>query len=404
MRISYLIRKALHLQVHRVVRVREVAGGKIEAYLERIRGRRLECGKCGKKARYRDRRPMRRWRDLFLLKQPLVIVYAPCRVCCESCGIHVEKVPWAAPRARVTKALAHEIAVWTRRLSWKDAAELFRVNWKTVMAVVKGVVEWGLKHRKLKAVHEMGMDEVSRKKGHKYLTLFWDLKRKVLLWIGEERTEATVEGFFKWWGKRRARSLRAVCLDMWRPYVKVVKAKATQAVLVFDRFHVVRHLNEAIDEIRRKVMAQEKAPWVALLKGTKYLWITNPWNLRQDKRLQLQALLKLNLPLVKAYILKEAFRRLWEYTYRGAAAKWLAGWLRSVKRTKLEPLKKFAAMVEKHWDGILAWVDLGINNGVVEGMNNKIGLVKRRAFGLRKPENQKLAIYHCCANLPLPPV
>jgi len=272
------------------------------------------------------------------------------------------------------------------------------------MAVVKGVVEWGLKHRKLKAVHEMGMDEVSRKKGHKYLTLFWDLKRKVLLWIGEERTEATVEGFFKWWGKRRARSLRAVCLDMWRPYVKVVKAKATQAVLVFDRFHVVRHLNEAIDEIRRKVMAQEKAPWVALLKGTKYLWITNPWNLRQDKRLQLQALLKLNLPLVKAYILKEAFRRLWEYTYRGAAAKWLAGWLRSVKRTKLEPLKKFAAMVEKHWDGILAWVDLGINNGVVEGMNNKIGLVKRRAFGLRKPENQKLAIYHCCANLPLPPV
>lgn len=403
MRMEILIRKALKLQVHRVVRVRIVSGGVLEARLDWIRRRWLCCGNCGKKARYRDRRPSRRWRDLFVLRQPLVLTYRPCRVSCHTCGVRVEALPWALPRARVTRALAHEVAVWTRRLSWKDASDLFQLNWKTVVAIVKDAVEWGLAHRKLRPVHVMGMDEVSRKKGHKYLTLLWDLKRKVLLWIGEDRTEATVEAFFEWFGKRRARTLKAVCLDMWKPYMAVVRARASQAALVFDRFHLVRHLNEAIDKIRREIMAKENGPWAPYLRRTRYLWITNPWNLRQDKRLQLQTLLKLNMPLTRAYVLKEAFHKFWEYRYRAAAEKWLDLWVKAVRATRLKPLKKFAAMVESHREGILAWVDLPISNGLVEGMNNKIGLVKRRCYGLRKPEYQKLAIYHCCANLPLPP-
>lgn len=403
MRMTSLIRKTLKLQVHRVVRVSRKPQGGLEACLERIRGRKLTCQGCGAKAPYRDRRPSRRFRDLFVLAEPLVLIYAPCRVSCSQCGVRTELLPWAEPRARVTRRLAHQVALWTRRLSWKDAADLFQINWKTVVAIVKRTVAWGLEHRKLRPVHVMGLDEVSRKKGHKYLTLFWDLKRKVLLWIGEDRTETTVETFFTWFGKRRARTLKAVCLDMWKPYLKVLRLRATQAVCVFDRFHLVRHLNEAIDKIRRDVMAQASGPWVSRIKRTRYLWITNPWNLRQDKRLQLQALLKLNMPLARAYILKEAFHKLWEYQYKGAAEKWLELWLDAVHRTRLTPLKRFADLVERHRQGILAWTELPISNGLVEGMNNKIALVKRRAFGLRRPEFQKLAIYHCCANLPLPP-
>ncbi|MEK7777656.1 MAG: ISL3 family transposase [Chloroflexota bacterium] len=403
MRMGILIRKTLKLQVHRVVGVRQGAKGVLEARLDRIRGRLLFCGNCGKKAKYRDRRPARRWRDLFVLTQPLVLVYRPCRVSCHTCGVRVEALGWALPRARVTLGLAHEVALWSRRLSWKDASDLFRINWKTVVAIVRHAVEWGLEHRVLKTVHEMGMDEVSRKKGHKYLTLFWDLRRKVLLWIGEDRTEATVEAFFEWFGKRRAKSLRAVCLDMWKPYLNVVRAKASQAVCVFDRFHLVRHLNEAVDKVRREIMAKANSPWGSRLKNTRYLWITNPWNLKQEKRLQLRALMNLNMPLARAYILKEAFHKFWDYTYKKAAENWLDLWTGAVFATRLKPLHKIARMVENHRQGILAWVDLRISNGVVEGMNNKIGLVKRRCYGLRKPEYQKLAIYHCCANLPLPP-
>jgi transposase len=303
----------------------------------------------------------------------------------------------------VTLGLAHEVAVWSRRLSWKDASDLFRINWKTVVGIVRHAVEWGLEHRVLRPVHVMGMDEVSRKKGHKYLTLFWDLKRKVLLWIGEDRTEATVEAFFEWFGKRRARTRRGVCLDMWKPYLAVVRARAAQAVCVFDRFHLVRHLNEAVDKVRREIMAKAGSPWASRLRKTRYLWITRPWNLRQEKRLQLKALLKLNMPLSRAYILASAFHQFWEYTYKASAEKWLDLWINGVMATRLKPLHKFARMVEDHKQGILAWIDLRISNGVVEGMNNKIGLVKRRCYGLRKPEYQKLAIYHCCANLPLPP-
>lgn len=404
MRIKVLIRNAFKLQVHKVERVCKGTSGVLEIHLERNRRRYLFCGNCGQKAPYRDRRKERRWHDLYALDQPMVVVYAPCRVSCRSCGVRVEAMPWAFDRARVTRRLANQVAIWTRKLCWKDAAELFRINWKSVVTIVQYAVNWGLKHRKLKPVHYMGQDEVCSKKGHKYLTTFWDLKRKVLLWVGEDRTEATVKAFFTWFGKRRARTLKAVCMDMWKPYMNVVREMAPKAVLVFDRFHLVAHLNEAVDTVRRQIMAKAQGTWADLIRGTRYLWITHSWNLQPGQKLQLRGLLKLNTPLVKAYVLKEAFHKFWNYIYKGSAKKWLKNWCRMAMYSRLEPLKKFARMVRSHEKGILAWVDIGISNGTVEGMNNKIGLVKRRAFGFRKTEYLKLAIYHCCANLPLPPV
>lgn len=401
MRLSQLLRVHLRLQVHCVVRVRQRRGGTIEVHLRRIGHRLLRCGRCGRKARFRSLMDARRWQDLPLLGHRLVIVYAPSRVACPKCGVRVERLPWATPWARVTRPLARVVARLTRKLCWKDVAEEHGLNRKTVVGVVRWAVAYGLKRRKLKRVRVLGVDEVSRRKGQKYFSLFYDLKREILLWIGEDRTEATTRAFFDWFG-RRARSLRAVCLDMWAPYVSVIRERAPKAVLVFDRFHLIKHLNEAVDEVRRVMVRTLSGEARKTIKGSRYLWLTNPWNLRPEQQVRLRELVRQHLPITKAYLLKEAFRRFWAYRERGWAQRFLRSWFWMATHSRLAPMRDFAWLLRRHEAGLLAWIDLRISNGAVEGMNNKIKLVAKRAYGFRTSSHFKLAIYHCCAGLPLP--
>jgi len=377
-------------------------GGVLEARVKRIGQRRLKCGRCGRKAAVRNQMRERRWQDLRVLTHPLVIVYAPSRVICPRCGVRVERLPWATPWARVTRPLGRLVALLARKLCWKDVAEHFGLNWKTVVGVVRWAVEEGLKRRQLKPVQVLGVDEVSRRKGHRYLSVFYDLKRKVLLWVGEDRTEATTHAFFDWLGWRRARGLRAVCLDMWAPYANVIRERAARAVLVFDRFHLVKHLNEAVDEVRRAMVRTLTGAARQDIKGTRYLWLKNPWNLKEAERPRLAALLRQNLPIVKAYLLKETFRDFWSHHVREEARKFLTHWFWMATHSRLQPLRDFAWLVRRHEDGLLAWIDLRISNGALEGMNNKIKAVAKRAYGFRTTAHFKLAIYHCCADLPLP--
>ena len=401
MRLTQLLRVHLRLQAHRVTCVRQRRGGALEVHVRRIGRRWLRCGRCGRKGPVRCQCDERRWRDVPLLGHPLVIVYAPSRVICPKCGVKRERLPWAIPRARVTRPLARAVARLTRKLSWTDVAEEFGLDWKTVVAVVRWAVAWGLQRRRLKRVRVLGVDEVSRRKGQKYFSLFYDLKREVLLWIGEDRTEATTRAFFDWFG-RRARSLRAVCLDMWAPYVSVIRERAAKAVLVFDRFHLIKHLNEAVDEVRRAMVRELKGEARSEMKGTRYLWLTNPWNLRPEARGRLRELVRQHLPITKAYLLKEAFRRFWSYRERGWAQRFLRSWFWMATHSRLTPIRDFAWLVRRHEEGLLAWINLRISNGAVEGMNNKIKLVAKRAYGFRTSTHFKLAIYHCCADLPLP--
>jgi transposase len=313
----------------------------------------------------------------------------------------VERVPWAPARSRVTRALARAVAVWARRLNWTDTAELFGVNWKAVVKIVRRAVAFGLRRRRLEPVTVLGVDEVSRAKGHKYFTLFYDLKRSLLLWVGEDRTEETAKAFFDWFGDG-VKHVTAACLDMWVPYVAAFKERAAKAVLVFDRFHLVRHLNAAVDEVRRAMVRELKGEARTEMKGTRYLWLKNPWNLKVAERPRLAALLQQHLPIVKAYLLKESFRDFWSHGVREEARKFLKHWFWMATHSRLSPLREFAWRLRRHEEGILAWIDLRISNGAVEGMNTKIQTVSRRAFGFRTSSHFKLAIYHCCADLPLP--
>jgi transposase len=401
MRVETCIRKGLGLKAHRVREVREESG-RLVAEIEWIEGRRLICGGCSRQAkRVHSARPQREWRDLRIRDQDLVLRYAPRRVRCRDCGVRVEQIPWADRWQRITKGLSRALAELSRKLSWKETAGHFGVDWKTVASAVQRSVGWGLKHRPWRPLHWIGIDEVSRSKGQRYLTLVYDLERGRLVWIGENRDTATMEAFFRWLGPRRSRSIKVVCCDMWSIYIEAVRKTLPGAALLFDRFHVVAHLNRAVDDVRRETWRQLPEEEKREFKQTRWLWLKNPWNLQPEEQQRLSALCRKNQPIVRAYYLKEAFQCFWEYRSEGWAARYLKHWLRWASHSRLTPFCRFARMIRAHLDGILAWTKLWISNGALEGMNNKIKVVSHRAYGYRTTATYITAIWHGCGDLPL---
>jgi transposase len=402
-RVETFIRKQLGLKAHTVTKVEETEEFMI-IHIDRLGDRLLRCGLCRQRCReVHSVGKQREWRDLSMRKLPMKLRYRPRRVRCPRCGVRVEDFPWAEPWARVTTTLANAVARLARELSWQGTARQYELNWKSVATIVKRAVQYGLKNRARPAVHVIGIDEVSRRKGQVYLTVVYDLARRVLLWVGEDRTEEAVAKFFtEEMGPRRCQTLRVVCMDMWAAYANLVRQHARNAQILFDRFHIVKHLNEAVEEVRRSEMRRltnkEKVPF----KRSRWLLLKNPWNLNADQKERLSTLVRWNTPIVRGYYLKEAFQLFWEYKQLARAEALLEKWMSSAMRSRLEPFKKFVRMLRSHLDGILPWTQLRVSNGAVEGMNNKIKSISHRSFGFRSAKNFIAAIYHCCARLPLP--
>lgn len=403
MLVETFLRRQLRLKAHTVKRVEETEKFMV-VHIDRLRGRLLRCGVCRQRCRkVHSVRKLREWRDLSMRKLPLKLRYRPRRVDCPRCGVRVEDFPWAEPWARVTTALSNAVAVLARELSWQGTARQYALNWKSVATIVKRAVDYGRRHRKRPPVHVIGIDEVSRRKGQVYLTVVYDLERRVLLWVGDDRTEEAVRPFFtEELGARRCRTLQVVCMDMWAAYAKLVREHAPNAQILFDRFHIVKHLNEAVDAVRRELWRQLTAKERTPFKGTRWLLLKNPWNLTDHQKDRLSTLVRWNSPLVRAWYLKEAFQLFWFYKQPARASAHLTKWIRSAMRSKLEAFKKFAQMLRGHLDGILSWTKVRVSNGAVEGMNNKIKSISHRSFGFRTAANFIAAIYHCCARLPLP--
>jgi len=401
--IETFIRKQLHLKAHTVTKVEETDEYML-VHIDRLGKRLLRCGVCRQRClEVHDIRPEREWRDLSRRKLPLKLRYRPRRVECPRCGVRVEDFPWAEPWARVTTALSHAVAVLARELSWKGTAREYGLNWKSVATIVKRAVQYGLEHRKRPPVHAIGIDEVSRRKGQVYLTVVYDLERRVLLWVGEDRTEEAVRPFFtQEMGKRRCQTLPLVCMDMWAAYAKLVRDYAVHAQILFDRFHIVKHLNEAVDAARRDLWRQLTTQERVSFKGTRWLLLKNPWNLSSGQKERLSTLVRWNSPLVRAWYLKESFQLFWTYRQPWRAQQHLLKWMNSAMRSRLEPFQRFVGLLRSHLDGVLAWTKTRLSNGAVEGMNNKIKSISHRSFGFRTAENFIAAIYHCCARLPLP--
>ena len=400
--VQTLIRKLLRLKAHTVTQV-EVAETAITVTIDRLGSRLLSCGLCGLRCRkVHSRQAERTWHDLSMRNHKMILRYRPRRVNCPRCGVRVERFPWAAAWSRLTRPLLRVVAELARQLSGLQVARHFQLNWKTVARAIRQAVAYGLRHRKRRPLHVLGVDEVSRRKGHHYLTVVYDLERRVLLWVGQDRTTETLASFFRELGPRRCRTVHTVCMDMWAAYTRAVREHLPQAQILFDRFHLVQHLNRALDEVRRSEVRRLTGRHKVALKHTRFLLLKNPWNLSPEQKERLSTLVRWNLPVVRAYYLKEAFQMFWDYQQPARAEQHLRRWMYSAMRSRLEPFKEFVRLVRTHLDGILAWTRLRVSNGAVEGMNNKIKLVSHRSFGFRQPDNFIAAIYHTCAQLPLP--
>jgi transposase len=311
-------------------------------------------------------------------------------------------MPWAAGKKRLTKPFAVTIASWAKLMPWLQVARLFGCSWCTVAAAVAFVVAFGLARRDLNDITHIGIDEISRQKGHVYLTNVYDLKTGTLIWSGEGRTRDTLGAFFEFFGAERTAKLQGICCDMWPSYIETIKAKAPQATLVFDKFHIVRQLTEAVDKVRRQEVSDKKAEHREVLAGTRYIWLKNPWNLTDKQKATLDFLETLNLNIHRAYLLKESFRDFWQSASREKAAKFMEHWFSLAMESKIKPIQDFALLLKRHEDNILSYFDMPISNGAVEGLNNKAKVISHRAYGFRSAKNYILNLYHCMGDLPMP--
>lgn len=366
-----------------------------------------ECGSCGVKASGYDTLGERLFDYLPILGILVYFAYARRRVNCVKCGIKAEKMPWAEGKSQLTLTLSWYLADWAKLLSWKQVASRFRVSWDSVCKSVEMAVEWGLEHRSLENIKSLGVDEVAHAKGHKYLTLVYQIDKGMrrLIWIGEDRTEKTFQGFFDWFGVKRSAAIEAICSDMWKAYLKVIKQRAPQALHVLDRFHIVQHLNKAIDKVRSDEQRQmQRDGYEPILFKSRWNLLKKSENLTEDQSISLKEILKYNLRTVRAYLLKEDFQQFWNYSSSAWAEKFLNKWCTRAMRSQLQPMKKVAKMLRRHKPLLMNWFAAKgeLSSGVVEGLNNKVKLTTRKSYGFRSPEMQKIALYHALGKLPTP--
>lgn len=402
MHLKGIIRKTLGVKQHVVKEVSGDTSG-IEVLMDIRSSWRLPCGSCGTLGRVRDRLKVRRWKHVPLWGIDVTISYAPARVDCKCCGkIRVESIPWSQGKCRLSTGLIWLLSTWCKLLPWDQVARLYGVHWNTVAAAVGQTVAYGLAHREMGGILYIGIDEISRRKGHVYVTNVYDIEEKRLLWSGEGRSKETLEAFFKEHGEALKQSVKAVCCDMWNPYIDMVKEHLPEATLVFDKFHITQHLLKAVDEVRREEARELKKSNPELLKRTRFIWLKNAENLTDKQRARLGHLEQLNLRCNRAYLLKEGFREFWEYSRKGWARKYLKKWFWWATHSRLKPMRDFAWMLRRHEEGILNYFDERISNGAVEGMNNKAKIVSHRAYGFRTAKNYITALYHCLGKLPEP--
>ena len=380
----------------------------IEIAVRPRKGSKAVCSQCHEPGPGYDKLPERRFEFIPFWGFLVFLLYSMRRVDCRRCQtVVVEEVPWGDGKRTLTRAYMLFLARWARRLSWKETAEAFRTSWEKVFDAVEHVVTYGLEHRVLGQIDAIGVDEIQYAKGHKYLTLVYQIDLGVtrLLWIGRERTIESFQGFFKVIGDEIASKIVFVCSDMWEPYLKVIRERCCEALHILDRFHIVAKMNKALDEVRagesRRMLREGYMP---VLKKSRWLLLKREENLKTEQRFRLRDILRYNLKTVRAYLLKEAFQQLWDYNAPYWAGEFLDEWCRQVMRSRIEPMKKIACSLRGNRELILNYfrAQKMFSSGVVEGLNNKAKLTMRKAYGFRTFRTLELALYHSLAKLPEP--
>ena len=318
---------------------------------------------------------------------------------CRRCGkVKRERLEFLADNPLYTKRFAYYVGRRCRSSTIKEVAEELHLDWGSVKELDKQYMRAQLAKAGTPAPKVIGIDEISIRKGHTYRIVVSDLLRGRPIWFGgENRSEASMSQFYVWLGEKKSRGIRLAVMDMWKPFRTATEKHAPNAAILFDKFHVMRHLGGALDQVRKSEYARLTGKDRRFIKGQKYTLLSRHENLNLEGRRALKTLLAANKRLNTAYLLKESFDQLWGYKREAWARRFFNNWRSALKWQRLKPYEKFAEMIDRHWDGIAAYCkeENKVSLGFVEGLNNKIRVIQRRAYGLRDEEYLRLKILTC---------
>ena len=357
----------------------------LELWTRRKRGnRKLECSGCGRKFSDAYDSNERAVRDLPWSEFKTTVHIEVYRVKCPDCGVKVEKVPLLPSKAPFSKRFEDAVGQACESASARQVARHFRLPESTVRVIDQRYLERWATVRRKPALRQMGVDEIHLGKKQKFLTVVCNLETGEPLWFGRERKKETLDEFFqRELSIRQCRGIEAACVDMWKPYRLSIEQWAPNCRIVYDKFHIMQHANDAIDEVRREEFFRKGGRIRGLVKGKRWLLLTRWMNLAAGKRQELNQLFALNRKLFKAYLLKESLDRLWTYRYEGAMVRYLQSWMDQLRWQRLRPFQKLAEMLLDHLDGILNYCRTKVPLGVVEAVNGNIKSLLRRGRGYK---------------------
>ncbi len=370
-----------------------------------LRRRRAVCSGCGQVcARVHDR-AFRRWRHLDLAGQRCFVEYELRRVRCADCGVRVEAVPFARPRARHTRDFEDLVAFLAQQMAKTPITGLLRVGWDTVGQIVARVVADRLDTDRLQGLVMIGCDEISYRKGQRYLTQVCDHQTGAIVWAKPGRNAQTLQGFFDELGERKT-TIRAVSIDMNGGYEKAIRESVPDAQICIDPFHVVQLAGRAVDDVRRaewNTAGKSKTGHGRWVKGLRWSLLKAPEKQTVRQLAALHEVSTANRRLYRAFLLKEELRLLYHLPDPTLAESHLTAWQAWASRSKLKPFVKLARTLRARRDGILAAIRLGLSNGRMEGLNSKVRLLSHRSFGFHSPQPLIAPIYLCCSHLTINP-
>jgi transposase len=401
-RVTRLLRDLLGLEGTRVLDVNFDEAGLVVDVAPTWR--RPRCSECGRKCPGYDRDRDRRWRHLDLAGMLVQLRYDTRRVDCPRCGVKVEQLPWAETSAWFTRPFEDHVGYLAQRCDKTAVSSMMRVAWDTVGAIIQRVVARHQKRDPLKGLTVIGVDELSYRRHHEYITVVVDHDRACIVWAKPGKNADTLRAFFEELGTGRSAKLEAVTIDMSAAYIKAVSECSPQAQIIFDRFHVQRLAHDALDEVRRDEVRAATADERGALKNTRWALQKSPWNLNGVETMKLARLSNVNRRIFRAYLLKDALAAVLDRKQVNVAATKLDEWNSWASRSRLAPFRRVARTIREHAAGVLAYVRSRLSNGRTEGLNGKLRTLTRRSYGFHSAHGLIAMLKLCCSGIDLEPV
>jgi transposase len=391
MRATTLLRRLVDVTGTRVTGVRFFSGGEVSVEVAPL-WRKPRCGVCGRRAPAYDRRPLRWWRHLVVGARVVLLAYAPRRVHCRRCGVRTEQVPWGASASRFSWAFEEWVAYLAQITDQTKVHKLTGVAWSTVGQIIERVVSRRLSPERLSNLRRIGIDEFSYRKRHRYLTIVVDHDRRRVVWAAEGRSAETLSGFFREVGPQACAAIELVSIDMAGGYKKAIAEFLPGAQVIYDRFHVQRLASDALDAVRRSLVREAAAAEdddsdeSQAIKKTRWVLLKGWHRLDAGERARLHEVQRTNRPLYRGYLLKETLAGALDYRQPARAEKALRSWIAWAGRSRLRPFVRVARTLRAHFAGVLAYIQHRLTNGLAEGLNNKLRMISRRAYGFHSAE------------------